>query len=169
MGFGMARRSLCAENVPQIEHFEILRPVCAQYTCVTTRKMRVRLYTISLLQHTRNHAIYKQGTHTYAMSLIQNEEPNKAPPPPMFPHGPHGGAVYMTSGNISQYPMQQQQVFQTLPMPPMHAVSAIPTVESVFQKAPVVQPQAPPFCVPVQSVQMAQAGALPNAPCFFVQ
>jgi len=183
---GMARRPLCAENVPQIEHFEILRPVCAQYTCITTRKTRVCLYTISLLQHTRIHAIYKQGTHTYAMSLIQNEEPRQAPQASVFPHST---PFYVAqSGGLQQYAMQQA---------PMHPLSGIHS-ESMFannatqptalcmQPQPAalcmqpqppalcMQPQPPALCMQppalcVQPLQMLQTKGLQNGSYFCVQ
>ena len=167
---GMARRPLCADNVPQIEHFEILRPVCAQYTCITTRKTRVCLYTISLLQHTRIRAIYKQGTHTYAMSLVQNEEPRQASQASVFSQHP---PVYVApSGGLPPYVQQVQ-------LQPQYTVQPTAINSELFanSKPPPMQPQnqplcmqPQPLCIQPQPLCMQQVQMLPAAPnCFVLQ
>jgi hypothetical protein len=104
------------------------------------------------------------------MSLIEKEkEDQKQGPQNSMFHA--GGALYMTGG-IPQYPMQAP-IYQNMPpmyqnMPQTHTLPGIHP-ESVFTtNAPPMQTQPPALCS-MQPVQMVQAGAFPNAPCFFVQ
>ena len=176
----MARRPLCAENVPQIEHFEILRPVCAQYTCVTTRKTRVCLYTISSLQHTRIHAIYKQGTHTYAMSLIQNEEPKQAPQASVFPPLYVANSIQQCPVPVPMYQNTPQMHTLGLHHDPLFTKNGTQTQPTALcmQTQPTglalqTQPQAlcmqpQPAALCMQPLQMVHT-TVPSQNCFFVQ